>query len=262
MADGSDIAGQVAIVTGATRGLGRELALSLADAGADIMILGRGMADGEAAAASIRALGRRALFIPTDVTSQDSMEEAARRAIAEFGHIDILVCNAGIGLPRQPVWQTDAEDFHAVFDVNVLGVMLAMRAVLPAMIARRSGRIVVIGGSYGHKGVANFAVYASSKWALRGLVKSVALEVGGHGVTANLIAPGGVEGERLRGQFQKSADANGEPVEAVLDRFLSGNALRRLVSGDDIAASLLYLVGEGGRNITGQDIIVDSGTIV
>jgi NAD(P)-dependent dehydrogenase (short-subunit alcohol dehydrogenase family) len=262
MANGSDIAGQVAMVTGATRGLGRELALSLALAGADIVILGRGAADGEAAAEAIRALGRRAIFLPTDVISQDAMEGSARRAIAEFGHIDILVCNAGVGLPRQPVWQTDTRDFHACFDVNVLGVMLAMRAVLPAMIARRSGRIVVIGGSYGHKGVANFAVYASSKWALRGLVKSVALEVGAHGVTANLIAPGGVEGERLRGQFQKSADANGEPVEAVLERFLSGSALRRLVTGDDIAASLLYLVGEGGRNITGQDIIVDSGTIV
>jgi NAD(P)-dependent dehydrogenase (short-subunit alcohol dehydrogenase family) len=262
MADGSDIAGQVAMVTGATRGLGRKLALSLAGAGADIVILGRGAADGEAAAGAIRALGRRALFLPTDVTSQDAVEDSARHAIAEFGYIDILVCNAGVGLPRQPLWQTDAQDFHACFDVNVLGVMLAMRAVLPAMIARHSGRIVVIGGSYGHKGVANFAVYAASKWALRGLVKSVALEVGAHGITANLIAPGGVEGERLWGQFQKSADARGEPVDAVLERFLSGSALHRLVTGDDIAASLLYLVGEGGRNITGQDIIVDSGTIV
>ena len=184
MADGSDIAGQVAMVTGATRGLGRELALFLAQAGADIVILGRGTVDGEAAVAAIGALGRRALFIPTDVTDQGAVEDAARRTIAEFGGIDILVCNAGVGLPRQPVWQTDAQDFHACFDVNVLGVMLAMRAVLPTMIARRSGRIVVIGGSYGHKGVANFAVYAASKWALRGLVKSVALEVGARGVTA------------------------------------------------------------------------------
>ena len=262
MADGSDIAGQVAMVTGATRGLGRELALSLARAGANIAILGRGVADGVAAAEAIRGLGRRAVFLPTDVISQDAVEDAARRVIAEFGHIDILVCTAGIGVPRRPIWQSDIQDFRDCFDVNVLGVMLAIRAVLPSMIARRSGRIVVIGGSYGHKGVANFAIYAASKWALRGLVKSVALEVGGYGVTANLIAPGGVDGERLRGQFQKSADANGEPVEAVLDRFLSGSALRRLVTGDDIAASLLFLVGEGGRNITGQDIIVDSGTIV
>jgi NAD(P)-dependent dehydrogenase (short-subunit alcohol dehydrogenase family) len=262
MTDGSDIEGQVAIVTGATRGLGRTLALSLARAGADIVILGRGAADGQETADLVRALGREAMFVPTDIASQPAVDDAARRTIAAFGRIDILVCNAGVGLPRQPVWQTDSEDFHACFDVNVLGVMLAMRATLPAMIQRRSGRVVVIGGSYGHKGVANFAIYAASKWALRGLVKSVALEVGPHGVTANLIAPGGVEGARLRGQFQKSADANGEPVEAVLERFLSGSALHRLVDGDDIAAALLHLVGAGGRNITGQDIVVDSGTIV
>ena len=224
MADGSDIAGQVAIVTGATRGLGRELALSLARAGVDIVILGRGTADGEVAAASIRALGRRALFIPTDVTEPGRggrVRAARHRGIRSYRYPGLQrgrrpAAAARSGKPTRRI-------FTPVFDVNVLGVMLAMRAVLPAMIARRSGRIVVIGGSYGHKGVANFAVYAASKWALRGLVKSVALEVGGHGVTANLIAPGGVEGARLRGQFQKSADAKGEPVEAVLERFLSGS---------------------------------------
>jgi NAD(P)-dependent dehydrogenase (short-subunit alcohol dehydrogenase family) len=210
----------------------------------------------------VRALGRRAVFAPADVADQAAMDAAAARAIGEFGHIDILVCTAGVGLPRRPVWQNDAADFHTCFDVNVLGAMLALRAVLPAMIARRSGRVVAIGGSYGHKAVANFAVYAASKWALRGLIKSTALEIGAYGVTANLISPGGVEGERLRRQFQASADANGEPFEAVLERFVSGSALRRLVTGDDIAAALLHLVGPGGRNITGQDIIVDSGTIV
>jgi 3-oxoacyl-[acyl-carrier protein] reductase len=262
MAEASDLTGQVAMVTGATRGLGRELALALAGAGADIVLLGRGAADGAGAVVDIQALGREALFIQTDVTDQKAVDKAAAQAIAHFGRIDSLVCTAGVGIARQPVWESDKADFRACFDVNVLGVMLAMRAVLPGMIARRAGRVVVIGGSYGHKGVANFALYAASKWALRGLVKSTALEVGAHGITANLIAPGGVDGDRLRGQFQKSADANGEPVAAVMDRFVSASALRRLVTGDDIAATLLYLLGEGGRNITGQDIIVDSGTII
>ncbi len=257
-----ELAGQVALVTGSTRGLGRELALALARAGADIVVLGRGEADGAAAAAAIRALGRRALFVAADVASQTDMDSAGRAALGAFERIDILVCAAGIGLPRRPVWESDAEDFRRCFDVNVLGVMLALRAALPGMIARKSGRVVAIGGSYGHKGVANFGIYAASKWALRGLIKSTALEVGAHGVTANLISPGGVEGDRLRRQFQASADANGEAYEAVLGRFVAGSALRRLVTGDDIAAALLHLVGEGGRNITGQDIIVDAGTIV
>ncbi len=257
-----EIAGQVALVTGATRGLGRELALALAEAGADVAILGRGAEDGESAAAEVRAIGRDTLFVAADVASQGDMDAAATHVLERFGKIDILVCAAGVGLPRQPVWESDADDFRRCFDVNVLGVMLALRAVLPRMIARKSGRVVAIGGSYGHKGVANFGVYAASKWALRGLVKSTALEVGAHGVTANLISPGGVEGDRLRRQFQASADANGEAFEAVLDRFVAGSALRRLVTGGDIAAALLHLVGEGGRNVTGQDLIVDAGTIV
>jgi 3-oxoacyl-[acyl-carrier protein] reductase len=257
-----DLTGQVALVTGATRGLGRELALALAGAGAEIVVIGRDAAHGEAVAAEVRALGRAALAVAADVTREADIDAAANAANDRFGRIDILVCVAGIGLPRRPVWETAAADFHAVFDVNVLGALLAMRAVLPFMIARKSGRVVAIGGSYGHKGVANFAVYAASKWALRGLVKSTALEVGAHGVTANLIAPGGVEGDRLRRQFQASADANGESFDAVLARFTAGSALRRLVTGGDIAAALLHLVGEGGRNITGQDIVVDAGTIV
>lgn len=122
--------------------------------------------------------------------------------------------------------------------------------------------MVVIGGTYGHKGVANSAIYAASKWALRGLVKSTALEVAPYGITCNIVAPGGVDGARLRGAFQQSADARGEPVEAVLARFTAGSALGRLLTGEDIAAAILHLVGDGGRMITGQDLIVDSGTIV
>ena len=257
-----DLRGQVAVVTGGTRGLGRELALALAGAGAHIVIVGRGAAAGDAVAGEVRALGRKALAAPADITDQDQVDRAARAAIERFGQIDMLVCAAGIGLPRRPVWENDAADFRACFDANVLGVMLSMRSVLPFMVARKQGRAVVIGGTYGHKGVANFAIYSASKWALRGLVKSTALEVGAHGITANLISPGGIEGDKLRTQFQKSADANGEPVEAVLERFVSQSALGRLVTGSDVAAALLHLVSDAGRNITGQDIIVDAGTII
>lgn len=257
-----DLRGQVAFVTGGTRGLGRELALALAGAGAHIVIVGRSTADGESVAGEVRILGRKVLVAPTHITDQDGVDRAARSAIEQFGHIDILVCTAGIGLPRRPVWENDAADFRACFDVNVLGVMLSLRSVLPFMVARKMGRVVAIGGTYGHKGVANFAIYSASKWALRGLIRSTALEVGAHGITANLISPGGIEGDRLRAQFRKSADANGEPVEAVLERFVSQSALGRLVTGGDVAAALLHLVSDSGRNITGQDIIVDAGTIV
>lgn len=253
--------GQAAAVTGATHGLGRDLAIALARAGADIVVIGRDAAAGEEAVQAVAALGRRARFVAANVSDETAMDAAAA-ATDSFGQIDILVCAAGVGVPRRPVWESGTSDFRACFDTNVLGVMLALRAFLPGMIARRSGRIVVIGGTYGHKGVADHAIYAASKWAIRGLVKSAALEAGPHNVTVNTIAPGGVDGERLRRLFRQSAEARGESEADVLARFTSGAALGRLVDGDDIAATMLYLLGEGGRNITGQDIIVDSGTII
>jgi NAD(P)-dependent dehydrogenase (short-subunit alcohol dehydrogenase family) len=254
--------GQTAAVTGATHGLGRDLALALARAGADIVIIGRDPAAGKEAVQAINAAGRHGRFVAADVGDEAAMDAAAVTAIGSFGQIDILVCAAGVGVPRRPLWESGSADFRTCFDVNVLGVMLALRAFLPGMIARRSGRAVVIGGTYGHKGAADHAIYAASKWAIRGLVKSAALEAGPHNVTVNTIAPGGIDGERLRRLFRQSAEARGESEEAVLARFTSGTALGRLVDSDDIAATLLYLLGDGGRNITGQDIIVDSGTII
>lgn len=256
------LAGKVAVVTGSTRGLGRELATGLAEAGADIVVVGRDATTGAQTAAAIRAAGREALVTPADVTSQEGMEAMAQAAVDRFGRIDILVCTAGVSGPRRPVWESTAADLEACFAVNVTGVLLAMRAVLPQMIRQGSGRVVAIGGTYGHKGVAGSAIYAASKWALRGLVKSAALEVAAHGITCNVIAPGGVDGERLRRQFGESAAARGETLEAALGRFTGATALGRLVTGADIAAALVHLASDAGRQITGQDIVIDSGTIV
>lgn len=254
--------GRTALITGGTKGLGAELTVALAGAGADIAVLGRDAAAGEGVAETVRGLGRRAVVLTADVTAEDQMKAAAARANDALGAIDVLVCTAGVGSPRRPLWELDPEDFRACYDVNVLGVMLAMRAVLPFMIAKRSGRIVNIGGTYGHKGVALASLYASTKWALRGLTRSVALEVGVYGITANVVAPGGVEGPRLTRDFERSAEREGIPYEAVLERFTSRSALGRLVTGDEVAAAVIHLASEAGRNITGQDLIVDAGQVI
>jgi NAD(P)-dependent dehydrogenase (short-subunit alcohol dehydrogenase family) len=253
---------KVALVTGSTRGLGREIALGLARAGANIIIVGRDADTGAETARAVHDAGRQAIVLAGDVSDEAAMEAVAARAIERFGRIDILVCTAGISGPREPVWKSGKDDFHACFDVNVVGVMLAMRAVLPHMIAARSGRVIAIGGTYGHKGVANSAIYAASKWALRGLVKSAALEAAPYGITCNVVAPGGVDGQRLRATFQQSAEARGETLEDVLARFNAGTALGRLVEGEDITAAIVHLASDAGRQITGQDIIIDAGGIV
>ncbi len=257
-----ELQNKVALLTGSTRGLGRELAVGLARAGADIVVVGRDAETGAATVEAVRAMGRDAIVLAGDVTDETAMEGVASGAIDHFGRIDVLVCTAGISGPSLPVWESSKADFHACFDVNVVGVMLAMRAVLPHMIAARTGRVIAIGGTFGHKGVANSAIYAASKWALRGLVKSAALEAAAYGITCNIVAPGGVEGARLRSQFQKSADARDETLETALARFNAKTALGRLVHGEDIAAAIVHLASDAGRQITGQDIIIDSGTIV
>jgi len=250
------------LITGSTRGLGRELAVGLAQAGAHIVVVGRDAETGVATAQAVRDAGREAIVVAGDVSDEAAMEAAAAQAIDHFGRIDILVCTAGISGPRAPIWESHAADLQACFAVNVQGVLLAMRAVLPHMIAAQSGRVIAVGGTYGHKGVANSAIYAASKWALRGLVKSAALEAAPFGVTCNVVAPGGVDGPRLRAMFQQSADARGETLEDVLDRFNAGTAMGRLVTGDDITAAIVHLASEAGRQITGQDIIIDAGAIV
>jgi len=256
------LGGKSALITGGTKGLGAEIAIALARAGADVAVLGRDAAAGQAVVDQVRDLGRRAVVLAVDVTNANQMEQAAAQANEALGAIDVLVCTAGVGSPRRPLWELDPEDFRACYDVNVLGVMLAMRAALPFMIAQRSGRIINIGGTYGHKGVALASVYASTKWALRGLTRSVALEVGAYGITANVVAPGGTAGPRLTRDFERSAEREGLPYEAVLERFTSRTALGRLVTGDEVAAAVIHLASDAGRNITGQDLIVDAGQVI
>jgi len=256
------LAGRHALITGGTRGLGLGLARSLALAGARVSLVGRDVATGEAAVAMLAGEGLVVRAYVGDVADAGSIAAAVRAAEAAQGPIDILVCAAGVGAPHRPVWEATPEDYRGCFDINVLGVVNAMAAAMPGMIARRAGRVVAIGGTYGHKGVAGFSLYAASKWALRGLIRSAALDAAPHEVRVNIISPGGVEGERLTRMFRESAARNGEPEGAPLQRFLATTTLGRLVGPDDVAAALLHLVGPGGRMITGQDILVDAGTVI
>ncbi|PKU22422.1 SDR family NAD(P)-dependent oxidoreductase [Telmatospirillum siberiense] len=258
----SALAGKIACVTGATSGLGRQIALALAENGADVAIVGRDAERARETAGAIGKLGRDGLVCLADVTDEGQMAHAAELARQHFGRIDILVCAAGGSPPRKAVWDCGTADYRACFDGNVLGVLLSMKAVLPIMKAQGSGRIINIGGTYGHKGVAGFSLYAAAKWALRGLTKSTALEVAAGNVTVNLISPGGIEGEKLTRQFEDSAARQGLSYDDVFHRFVSQSALGRLSTGTDIANAVLFLASDGGRMVTGQDIVIDGGTIL
>jgi NAD(P)-dependent dehydrogenase (short-subunit alcohol dehydrogenase family) len=179
------------------------------------------------------------------------------------GRIDFLVNIAGGSGPLgRPFWENTLPEFEQIMTLNVTGCFLTMRAVMPGMIARGYGRIVNVGGTFGLRGRAGRAAYSASKWALRGLTKSAALEAGPLGITVNCVCPGMVEGERFDRVRTDMADRLGITADAARDRMAAEYALRRISTADDVAGAVLFLLGHHSRQITGQDIAVDGGWVI
>jgi NAD(P)-dependent dehydrogenase (short-subunit alcohol dehydrogenase family) len=254
--------GSVAVVTGAGTGIGREIALRMADEGADLVLTGRSEGAMQEVAELVRGAGRRALVVPMDLRDADSIEAAARAAEAEFGRVDVLVNNSGVGGPSKPMWELSAEEWEDTFRVNVTGTFLVCKAFLPGMVARKSGSVVVIGSITGKRPLVNRTPYAASKTALIGLVRTLAWEVGSLGIRVNLVSPGGVEGERLEWVFEQQAAARGITIEEARADFAGGSALQRLVSPRDVADTTVYLASSRAAAITGDDVNVAAGLVM
>ena len=258
------LAGQAIFVTGPAKGMGRAITVALARAGADVVLAARDVGAMQAVAAEVSALGRMTSVQKCDVTRNGSVAAAVRNGRTELGdRLDGLVCVAGTTGPTgRMIWESTAEDFRHVFDTNVLGVMLPMRHVLPHLIAQARGSVVSVGGTFGFKGVAGNGLYGASKWALRGLGKSAALEAGPHGVRINSVCPGGVDGPRLERQLRERAEQERADYQTVYDALAAGTALGRMSVAEDVAGAIVFLMSDAAGNITGQDLLVDGGTIV
>lgn len=255
--------GRIAVVTGAAKGMGREICLTLAREGADLALAAREAPPLEALAREVEALGRRALVQPTDVTQEAQVKALAEAARAGFGgRIDILVNAAGITGPIEtPVSEIAVEDFDEVLTVNVRGTFLPIKHVLPTMIAQRYGKIVNVSGTSGLRGYKHRAAYSSSKWALRGLTRTVALEAGPHNVNVNAVHPGIVGGDRMDKLCREKARRRGPgwTPERVYQEYVDEMALRRVTSAQDVADTVCFLASDASKNITGQSITVDGG---
>ena len=251
---------RVALVTGAAKGMGREICLTLAREGADLVLAAREVAPLETLKGEIETLGRRALVAPCDVTDEAAVEQMVAKATEAFGRIDILVNAAGVTGPIEtPVQEIRAEDFRAVLEANVVGTFLPTKHVLPGMIARKYGKIVNISGTSGLRGYKYRAAYSSSKWALRGFTRTVALEVGRHNVNVNALHPGIVAGDRMDKLCREKARTRGWTPEQVYQEYVDDMALRRVTVSQDIANALLFLVSDDSKNMTGQSVTVDGG---
>ncbi len=259
-------AAPVALVTGASSGTGRDVALALAAAGHDLALIGRRAEALDAVAATIAESGRRALPLPVDVTDALAVA-AAMKTFLDWsgGRADVLINAAGITGPLgPPIGEYGVAEFDAVIATNLRAPFLTLSHILPVMKRQGAGRVVNIGGNHGMRGRAGRSSYSASKWGLRGLTRSAALEAGPFGVTVNTIAPGPITVARMRANWARIAQAEGISEEAVLDRYVAdmGIATGRPNEPQDIVAMVMFLVGPGGRNITGQELVVDGGVIV
>jgi NAD(P)-dependent dehydrogenase (short-subunit alcohol dehydrogenase family) len=251
--------GAVAVVTGAGTGIGREISLRLAADGADVVLTGRSAGPMEEVAAEVRAVGGRASVVRMDLREPASIEAAAKAVQEEFGRVDVLVNNSGVGGPSAPLWEIDPEEWEDTFRVNVTGTFLVCRAFLPGMVERRSGSVVVIGSMTGKRPLVNRTPYAASKTALIGLVRTLAFELGPHGIRVNLVSPGPVEGKRIQWVLEQQAKARGITFEQARDDFTSASPLKRLVPPGDVADAVAYLASPRSASITGDDINVSAG---
>ena len=240
-----DLSGKVAIVTGSARGIGREIALRLAEAGANIVI--SDIADAEPVAEEIKKMGRQSLAVMTDVTSASDVAGLVEKAIEKFGRIDILVNNAGIARDQLLMRMSD-EDWEAVLNVNLKSVFLCTRAVLRHMVKQRWGRIISISSIVGIVGNPGQANYASAKAGIIGFTKTLAREVGSRGITVNAIAPGFIVSRMTE---QLSEEQKGEMLKRI--------PLGSLGTPRDVAEAVAFLASEEARYITGQVLGVDGG---
>ena len=251
--------GRVVVVTGGGRGIGRAIALRCAQEGARVALAGRSLDALTAVRDELAAGGSDSIVLDTDVRDLAGTTEMAARTEAELGPIDVLVANSGVGGPTGPLWQLSLEDWEHTHAVNVRGVFLSCRAVLPGMVTRRSGSVVVIGSMSGKRPLANRTAYASSKTALIGLVRSLASEVGPYGVRVNLVSPGPVAGSRLDAVLAAAADAAGRPLEDLRQANVDSAPLRHLVEPDQVAAAVAFLASDESAATTGEDLNVSAG---
>ena len=253
--------GKVAAITGPAKGMGAAVTRAFAEEGCRLALWGRDVEAIGPVAAEARAMGAEVVVSQVDVMRGAACEAAAEAALAAFGRIDILVNVAGGSGPiGKTGLQTTEDEFDAIIDLNMRGCFNTIRAVLPAMQAQREGRIVNVGGTFGMRGRAGRLAYSASKWGLRGITKSFALEVGQFGIAVNNVAPGMVDGPRFREKVCREMAARlGISEDEAARRHAEDYALKRVSTDRDVANACLFLASDAARQITGVDLPVDGG---
>lgn len=268
---GMDLKGKVACVTGAGNGMGKEIALKLAEAGADVAVSDIKIADAESVAKEIEAMGRKAIAVDTNVTDRDQVFALLDQTVADLGHIDIMVNNAGITMGKELEKVTEA-DVDKIYDVNVKGVLYGMQAAMRYFKKQHSGKIINISTQAAKEGCHTYSTYASSKAAALSLTQAMAKEAADYDVNVNAVCPGMVKTDlytkETGGQpgllmmMQETEKYKDMSLDEIWASECSGMLLGRPQDPVDIAYMTVFLATDMARNITGQGINVSGGMIM
>jgi NAD(P)-dependent dehydrogenase (short-subunit alcohol dehydrogenase family) len=249
MSADAPLAGKVALVTGGNRGLGRGIALALAEAGADVALGARDRASLEAVADEVRANGRRGLAVPTDVTSSAAVDALLARTVEELGTLDVLVNNSGV-LHPQPLIETADEDWDRVLATNLRGTFLCSRAAGRVFAERGAGKVINIASNFAYMGVPNFVSYCTSKAAVVAFTRALAVEWAPLNVQVNAIAPG---------YFESDMNAELRADEELLRRTLRQIPQRRMGQPQELGPLAVYLASAASDFMTGETLLLDGG---
>ncbi|MGD9530060.1 SDR family NAD(P)-dependent oxidoreductase [Pseudonocardia sp.] len=263
MADHGNAAARVAVVTGANRGIGRALALAYADAGYALALTARDPATlGDTLAEIEGADGgsRTALALPCDVADEASVEAMGKAVLERFGGVHTVVANAGIAGPTAPLHEITLAEWRECLATDLDGVFLTFRAFVPAMIdAGAGGSLIAISSMTGKRPLLDRTPYAAAKMAVIGLVRTLAHELGPHGIRVNTVCPGAVTGPRIDAVVRNQARARGVSEEEARAAFTSASPLGRFVEADEVARACTFLSSDAAASITGEDLNVNAG---
>ena len=253
------LANKVAIVSGVGPGMGRDIALAFAREGADVALAARRADAVEAVAAEVRALGRRAVAVPTDIAVPEDCTRLVDTTVAELGGLDILVNNAFKGGLEPSIENASMDDWRKVFDVNVFGSLQLTQRAVPHMRQRGGGSIVFINSMSMRIIEPNFGGYAASKAALMAATQTLARELGRDKIRVNSVVPGYIWGKPIEGYFKYLAQLQGTTPEAVYDDIAGRTALHHIPTSEEIADAVVFFASDLSRVVTGQALDVNGG---
>lgn len=252
---------RVAVVTGANRGIGRAIAVALAADGFDVAVTARDPATLADTVAEVGKAGGTAVALACDVRDEASVAAMAD-ASAAIGPVHTVVANAGVAGPTAPMHEITLDEWRDCVATDLDGVFLTFRAFVPSMIIVRAGNLIAISSMTGKRPLPGRTPYAASKMGVLGLVRTLALELGPHGIRANSVCPGAVAGPRIEDVIRKQAAARGISEDEALAAFTGSSPLGRLVEAGEVARTCAFLASDAAAAITGEDVNVSAGVVM